>query len=267
MLKPKNNNRSRQVALITGGAQRIGESIGCALHKRGVDIVIHCNQSKRQAEKLAEQFNLKRNNSAIVLQADLSCRHSANDLVSATISYFGQLDYLVNNASIFYPTAFLQDDYETSLKLFNCINFSSPIALISEAQHYLAKSQGAVLNLIDIYANSGLFEHTAYVASKAALNAVTKQLSVQLAPQIRVNGISPGAILWPDSSESSSIDNESLSLDKQSQKKQQSIISNTALKRKGSAEDISATAAFLLIDASYITGMTIAVDGGRQLYI
>jgi pteridine reductase len=259
---PKAQANSRKVALITGAAQRIGKSIATVLHQRGIDIAIHCNQSTTQAQQLALNLNECRANSAYVFKADLSKSTAAKQLVSQSISQFGRLDYLVNNASIFYPKSLSEQDYEASLAQFCGINFDTPVAIIREAQPYLAKNEGAILNLIDIYANSGLVEHTAYVASKSALKQATKQLAIELAPRIRINGISPGAILWPESAATDTADVTELA-----QQKQQAIIDNTALKRKGRAEDISATAVFLLLDASYVTGITIAVDGGRQLYI
>ncbi len=267
-LMPNDNNiesqksPSRPVALISGGAVRIGKSIATELHRRGVDIVIHCNRSIDEAEQLAQQFNQLREHSALALQFELSSTDSAKHLIAESIAYFGRLDYLVNNASIFYPTPIFERDYEIALEQFCTINFEAPMRLIREASNYLAANSGTIVNLIDIYSNSGLFEHTAYVASKSALSEATKQLALELAPMIRVNGISPGAIMWPEPASTSSND-----FPEHSKQKQTAIVANTALKRKGGPDDIAAAVTFLLMDASYITGVTIAVDGGRQLYI
>ncbi len=251
---------SRPVAMITGGAQRIGKSIANELHSRGVDIVIHCNRSATEAQQLATAFNHQRKHSAMVIQLDLSSPTASEKLVSETISEFGRLDFLINNASIFYPKSIFERDYEHSLQQFAMVNFQTPIKLLKQALPHLSERCGAVLNLIDIYAQSGLANHTAYVASKSALQQATKQLAVEFAPNVRVNGISPGAILWPEGPGFEKAN-------KDEQAKQRVILENTALKRKGKQQDISATAAFLLLDASYITGLTVAVDGGRQLYI
>ena len=264
MQRDKNyqDNHSRRVALITGGAQRIGRSIAIALHRRKIDILIHCNQSMVEAAKLVQDFNQQRRNSAQLIQLDLSSSDSPKQLISQSISHFGRLDYLVNNASIFYPTPFLDLDYELSIERFIRVNFATPVKLMQLAKPYLSSHNGAILNLIDIYANSGLLEHTCYVASKSALQQISKQLALEFAPEVRVNGISPGAILWPDGPTLAAVHEQQKAKDKQ-----EVIVTNTALKRKGCAEDISTAAEFLLLDADYITGQTIAVDGGRQLYI
>ncbi len=247
----KNNNK---VALVTGAAHRLGKSIAVELHAREVDIAIHCGQSIEAARSLCDQLNTKRANSASVFQCDLTEPDATDNLVEQIIQIFGRLNYLVNNASIFYPTPFLETP-NNELDAFMQINFILPVKLIQTAFPFLKKSHGAVVNIIDIYAQRGLTKHCDYTASKMALLEATKQLAYRLAPEIRVNGVSPGAILWPTNS------------GEQDQPKQKFIIENTALKRPGIAQDISLTVAYLLLDALYTTGSIINVDGGRRLYI
>lgn len=248
------------VALITGAAQRIGKAIAQALHQRGVKVAIHCRDSKELAEQLAAQFNQTRGDSAEVFESDLTKTHLSNQLIKQVVKRFGRLDYLVNNASIFYPTPIEQtnDTTHLSYQKFLQVNFFTPVNLLKAAYPYLKVNQGSALNLIDIYAKAGLEKHTEYVASKQALHEATKQLALEFSPEVRVNGISPGAILWPDNQANTC---------ESSRAQQNRIITNTALQRIGQASDISATAVYLLLDASYTTGCTIAVDGGRQLYI
>ncbi len=247
----KNKNK---VALVTGAAHRLGKSIAIELHNRNIDIAIHCGQSIEEANLLCDQLNAKRHNSAWVYQYDLSKPEAAGNIVDHIIKVSYRLDYLVNNASIFYPTPFLQSP-SNELDSFLQINFIQPVKLIETAIPYLKKNNGSVVNVIDIYAQRGLTEHCHYTMSKTALLEATKELAVRYAPHVRVNGVSPGAILWPSNAETLS------------QQKQDAIIENTALKRPGDAQDISRTVAYLLLDALYTTGCIINVDGGRQLYI
>ncbi len=243
----------RKVALITGAAQRIGKSIALELHNRNIDVVLHCGQSINAAKQLCTLLNDKRSNSAAIVQADLLQESSSTNkfLVQQSIKHFNRLDYLINNAAIFYPSSFLESSID-SLEKFLQVNTFQAANLIREASCYLKRNNGAVVNIIDIYAKRGLKEHCDYSTSKNALLALTQCFASVYAPEIRINAVSPGAILWP-----SNANNQN----------QQTIIENTALKRQGSAQDISKTVAYLLIDALYTTGSEISVDGGRQLYI
>jgi len=241
-----------KVALVTGASHRLGKSIAIELHNKSIDIAVHCGKSLDAANLLCEQLNTKRNNSACVFQYDLTKPDTTNTLIDKVMGHFNRLDYIVNNASIFYPTPFLETA-DSELNQFLKINFIQPVRLFKAAFPYLKKNQGSAVNIIDIYAESGLAEHCDYVASKTALLEATKQLALDFAPNVRVNAVSPGAILWPENI----IDD----------KKQKSIIENTALKRQGSPDDISKTVAYLLVDAIYTTGSLISVDGGRMLYI
>lgn len=249
----KTNNQSNKVALITGAAKRIGRQIALELHQNDIDIGIHYHHSQEQAEELCRYLNHRRPNSAHLFGFDLQRNEAQKQLIDDLIKHFGKLDYLVNNASIFYPTPFTQNP-ETELAHFLRINTVLPVKLIQLAAPFLKLSIGSVVNIIDIYAERGLAEHASYVASKSALLTLTKQLATELAPQITVNAVSPGAILWPQ-------DNSMNDSNKAA------LLDNTALKRLGNAEDISQTVAFLLLQGKYMTGCCINVDGGRSLYI
>ncbi len=245
---------NHKVALVTGAAHRLGKSIAIELHHRNIDIAIHCGQSIEAANFLCETLNTKRSNSASVFQWDLTGPDAVENLIDQTIQVFGRLDYLVNNAAIFYPTPFLESS-SNELNSFLQINAVQPIKLIEAAFPFVRKNNGSMVNIIDIYAQRGLTKHSHYTASKMLLLEASKELAYRFAPDVRVNSVSPGAILWPT-------DN-----DKKDFKKQSIIIENTALKRTGIAQDISLTAVYLLLDAHYTTGSVINVDGGRRLYI
>lgn len=246
--------KHNKVVLVTGAAHRLGKSIATELHCRNIDIAIHYGQSIDDAASLCDQMNDKRTHSAKLFQYNLIELDAAEKLIEKIIKTFGRLDYLVNNASIFYPTPFVETR-SNELNRFMHINFAQPVKLIEAAFPYLKKNGGSVVNIIDIYAQRGLTEHCHYTASKMALLETTKKLACRFAPEIRVNGVSPGAILWPTSS------------NQQDLQKQKLIVENTALKRAGIPQDISSTVAFLLLDSPYTTGTVINVDGGRQLYI
>ncbi len=244
----------KKVALVTGAAHRIGKSIAQELHRRNIDVALHCGRSLNEANSLSQQLNRKRKNSAHVFQFDLSGPHNASQLVYEVQAFFGRLDYLVNNASLFYPVPLLKSSAYDWYQ-FSQINVLQPTKMVLAAAEFLKENRGAVVNLLDIYTKSGLANHCHYVASKQALQEMTKVLADQLSPNIRVNAVSPGAILWPEST--TAVDQE----------KNTNIVENTALKKRGKEEDISNTVAFLLLDATYSTGSLINVDGGRRLYI
>lgn len=247
-----------KVALITGAAKRIGKQIAKDLHAKNIDLMLHYHSSKEDAHRLSCDLNQIRKNSVATIQADLADSSMDVKLVRSAIEKFGRIDYLINNASIFYPTPFLNSNTASAEKILKT-NSQFPRKLINQAAPYLESSNGAVVNIIDIYAQSGLIEHTYYVASKNILRDITKEFAYMLAPNIRVNSVSPGAILWPEMEKS---DNNQQTL-----KARNKILSDTALKKLGSAKDISNTVCFLLMDATYITGENINVDGGRRLFI
>ncbi len=236
-----------KTALITGGAHRIGQQICRTLHEAGFNIVIHYNSSIEAAEKLASEFNQIRDNSAQIIQAELSDINDINQLCNA----INTLDLLVNNASVFYPTPVNEINQADYHKIMNT-NLMGPLFLSTTLSQKLANSQGNIINIVDIHADRPLKNHTIYNISKSAVAMMTKTLAKELAPNVRVNGISPGSILWPK--------NEA----KLSQSQQQSMLNKIALKRQGSALDIANTTLFLA-QSNYITGQIITVDGGRTL--
>ena len=242
-----------KVALITGAAKRIGKEIAKELHQSNINIVLHFNNAKNEAKILCDEFNRKRANSALPLSLDLTSPNADKLLIDRSLQHFNRLDYLVNNASIFFPTPFMHSNSEL-VNSFLRVNSLVPRRLMKRAAPILNINKGAIVNIIDIYANRGLIDHTHYVASKNILMELTKEFAHSLAPEVRVNAVSPGAILWPESN------NNEVS-------KQADIIENSALKRLGRSKEISQTVRYLLLEATYTTGANINVDGGRSLYI
>lgn len=249
----------RPTVLITGAAKRLGAATAQNFFARGCNLALHYNHSAEHAKQLQHHFNQQRAHSCLLLQADLEDQLQLTQLLNKTLDKFGRLDHLINNASIFYPHSLMQTASKTHLELtrFIDINLHAPLTLTKLAAQALSQNQGSVVNLIDIYAQAGLAEHCCYVASKSALQHATYQLALELAPHVRVNGVSPGAILWPDEATQSA---EAL-------RKQQSILDNTALKVLGKPEHIAATITYLALDAHYTTGSVIRVDGGRRDYL
>jgi pteridine reductase len=260
-INPLDHSTSK-VVLITGAANRLGKAIAIELHKRGLSIAIHYGNSDTNAKHLCDEFNQRRSNSAWTFKQDLAVPDASERLVGAVTAQCDRLDYLVNNASIFYPTP-LQQTSQELLKSFMTVNWKQPVKLAIEAFPYLKANNGSVVNVVDIYAARGLSEHAAYVNSKTALLESTQQLAYEFSPDVRINAVSPGAILWPNSEPHSA----DLAAEKAKNELQRKIIENTALKRIGTPSDISLTVAYLLLDASYSTGSNISVDGGRQWYV
>jgi pteridine reductase len=236
-----------KTALITGGVHRIGQQICRTLHQAGFNIIIHYNSSKSSAKILASEFNAIRANSAKITQAELT----NNDDINRLCQSINTLDVLVNNASVFYPTpivAINQSDYQKIMDT----NLMGPLFLSTNLSKKLAKNQGSIINIVDIHAKRPLRNHTIYNISKAAISMMTKTLAKELAPDIRVNGVSPGSILWPENEAELSPSAKQLMLNK------------IALNKQGCAADISNTVLFLA-QSNYITGQIITVDGGRTL--
>jgi len=236
-----------KTALISGGAARIGAQIVRTLHENGYKVIIHCHQSEEVAQKLCRELNFKRNNSAQVVVADLG----DNEAIKKLTQTIKSLDLLVNNASVFYPTSTENSTIEDWDKIIN-INLRAPFFLATGLSKVLAISQGSIINIIDIHSNRPLKKFSIYNISKAGLKMLTKTLAKELAPNIRVNGISPGSILWPQ-------DKSQLS-----EKEKIMMIDRVSLKRQGSPNDI-AQAVLFLVNARYITGQIINIDGGRSL--
>ncbi len=236
-----------KTALISGGAVRIGAQIVRILHEDGYKVIIHCHQSEDIAQKLCNELNSKRNNSAQVVVADLGDNEAINKLTQTIKS----LDLLVNNASVFYPTLTENSTIEDWDKIIN-VNLRAPFFLATGLSKVLEVSQGSVVNIIDIYSDRPLKNFSMYNISKAGLKMLTKTLAKELAPNIRVNGISPGSILWPQ--------NDS----QLSEKEKLMILNKIPINRQGSPNDI-AQAVLFLANSKYITGEIINIDGGRSL--
>jgi len=237
-------------ALVTGSARRIGAEIVRQLHASGARVGIHCNTSVADAEALRDELNALREASAAVFVADLADVSALQSLVDAFINWGGQLDVLVNNASRFYPTA-LGTISEAQWDDLIASNLKAPLFLAQCAMPYLRSARGSIINIIDIHARRPLRDHAVYGATKAGLEMLTRSMAKDLAPDIRVNGIAPGAILWPeqDMTESS----------------RQDILRQIPLQRAGRPEDIAECVVYLASGARYVTGQIIAIDGGRSL--
>ncbi|HEY2678019.1 MAG TPA: pteridine reductase [Steroidobacteraceae bacterium] len=239
-----------QVVLITGGSRRVGAEIARTLHAAGANLLIHYRSSAAAAIALADEFNKARPHSAAIHAAHLLSAEAPERLVAAALLEFGRLDILINNASSFYPTPIGQVTLPQWDDLIGS-NLKAPLFLSQAAVPSLRAQRGLIINMIDIHALRPLKAHPVYSVAKAGLAMLTRSLARELGPEIRVNGIAPGPVLWPDGG----ID-ESL---------KQEIIAKTALKRHGMPADIARTALFLAKDAPYITGQIIAVDGGRSI--
>jgi pteridine reductase len=239
-----------QVVLITGGARRVGAEIARALHAAGANILIHYRSAAAAAIALADEFNSMRAHSAAIFAVHLLHADAPDKLVAATLLEFGRLDILINNASSFYPTPVGQitlpqwDDLMGS-------NLKAPLFLAQAAAPSLRAQRGLIINMIDIHALRPLKAHPVYSTAKAGLAMLTRSLARELGPEIRVNGIAPGPVLWPEGEMDEELKRE--------------IIGKTALKRHGTPQDVARTALFLAKDAPYITGQIIAVDGGRSI--
>ncbi|MZR63594.1 pteridine reductase [Alcanivorax sp. DP30] len=236
------------VALVTGSARRIGATIVRTLHASGMRVIIHYRGSQTEAETLAAELNQARPESAALLQADLDDPDAVRALASAAMAAFGRLDLLVNNASSFYPTPVESATDDDWTRLIHS-NLRAPFILSQSLAPALREQQGCIINIVDVYAEKPLSQHTLYCMAKAGLAMMTKSLARELGPDIRVNGVSPGPILWPESG----------------QMNQDAITDATALKRCGRPEDIADAVQWLAQDAGFVTGQILAVDGGRSL--
>jgi pteridine reductase len=242
---------TQKVALITGAAKRIGAVIAQHLHNAGMNIVIHYHHSKPEADLLCSQFNNLRSNSAHAVSGDIASTDDCQRIISEAQAQWGRLDALINNASSFYPTR-VGETNETQWHDLIGSNLKGPFFLSQAAKPFLLESQGNIINITDIHGDRPLKRYPVYSLAKAGLIMLTKSLARELGPHIRVNAVSPGVILWP---------NEENAV---SDSVQDYIVNRTCLKRKGSPEDIAETVHFLL-NQGYITGQTIAVDGGRSV--
>ena len=242
-----------KVVLITGGAKRVGAAICRRVHRAGANLMLHYRASAGEARLLQAELNHARANSVALIQADLLDTGKLPSLVEQTLQSFGRLDFLVNNASSFFPTPLGDITAENWHDLIGT-NLRAPLFLAQAAAPALRRAQGAIVNIADIHAERPLKNYVVYSVAKTGLVGLTRSLARELAPEVRVNAVAPGPVLWPDDE----------SFDELSR---QRIISHTPLKREGAPDDIAGAVYYLLADAHYVTGETISVDGGRHIAI
>jgi pteridine reductase len=241
----------RKNVFITGAAKRIGAACARLLHSEGCNVFLHYRSSEDDALQLCHELNQIRPNSAKTMQADLLDMNALESLASAACEAWGSLDALINNASAFYPTA-IADVTEQQWDELLGGNLKAPFFLVKALSKNLAKKNGCIVNIVDIHAERGLLGYPVYSIAKAGLAAMTKILAKELGPEVRVNGVAPGAILWPEND--------------LSEQARTDILQRVVLKRTGEPLDIAKTVLFLINDSDYITGQIISVDGGRMLY-
>lgn len=237
-------------ALVTGAGKRIGATIARTLHAAGANVAVHYFRSADDAERVAAELNGTRADSAFVVGGDIRKIAEIERIVADVTARAGRLDILVNNASTFYPTPLGTVTDEQWHDLIDS-NLKAPLFLAQAALPHLKAAHGVIVNIVDIHAQRPLRHHVVYGPAKAGLAMLTRSLAKDLAPEIRVNGVAPGAILWPESGVSESV--------------QQTILKQVPLKRTGSPEDIASAVLYLVRDATYVTGQILAVDGGRSV--
>lgn len=242
-----------KVAVVTGAARRVGAAIARRLHAHGASVLLHYRGAESDAAALEVEFNVLRSGSALRIKADLLAHSAPELLVRWAVERFGRLDLLVNNASSFFPTAIGEIDDRSWEELIGA-NVKAPLLLAQAAAPELAKTRGSIVNIVDIHADRPLKGYVVYTIAKAGLAAMTRSLAMELAPDVRVNGVSPGAIAWPEDGQFSP-------------ETRKQIIEDTLLRRLGDPEDIARAVHFLAVNAPYVTGQIIAVDGGRSINI
>lgn len=241
-----------KVILVTGGAKRVGAAICRRLHGAGANIALHYRSSEQEARALQAELEGRRPDSVLCVQADLLELSHLPRMVAESVKHFGHLDGLVNNASSFYATTLAEINEAHWTDLVGT-NLKAPLFLAQAAERELRKQNGAIVNIVDIHAERPMQGHLLYSVAKAGLVALTKALAQELAPQVRVNAVAPGVIIWPEQGD----------WDNEARRKQ--IVAHTLLKREGEPDDIARTVQFLFSNAPYITGQVIAVDGGRSV--
>lgn len=242
-----------KTVLVTGGARRVGAAICRRLHAAGANVVVNYHRAQQDAQALLRELNARRADSAVLARADLLAAGALPQLVKDTLTAFGQLDALVNNASSFYPTPVGEIGEQAWDDLLGT-NLKAPLFLAQAAAPELRKAHGCIVNIIDIHAELPMKNHLVYNTAKGGLLALTRSLARELGPQVRVNGVSPGAILWPEDPAW------------QNELERRRIVNQTLLQRTGEPEDIAGAVEFLLT-APYVTGQIIAVDGGRSIVL
>ena len=239
-----------KVALVTGAAKRVGAAITTQLHTSGADVAIHYRESADAATGLANKLNTVRPDSAAAFQADLKQTSKLPTLIAAVVDWRNRLDILINNASNFYPTPpgeITEADWDDLIGS----NLKAPLFLSQAAMPHLRAQYGVIINIVDIHSQRPLRNHPVYGSAKAGLAMLTRSLAKDLAPLVRVNGVSPGAILWPENGMPELV--------------KQTILHQIPLERAGDPEDIAGCVLYLVQDANYVTGQIIAVDGGRSI--
>lgn len=239
-------------AFVTGSAKRLGAATVRMLHQANYNVIIHCRSSRRAADELANDLNNQRANSARVIQGDLNDETMYVSLIEQAYQCWNRLDVLVNNASSFFPTPVGSITMDQWDNLVNS-NMKAPLFLSQAAAPFLKQNHGCIINMVDVHGQRPMKDHPVYCAAKAGLAMLTMSLAKELGPEVRVNGVAPGAILWPENEMAE--DTKNL------------ILERTALKKAGQPLDIAKTILFLAKDADYITGQIIAVDGGRSIHI
>ncbi len=252
MITPTSNAAALdgRTVLVTGGARRVGAEIARTLHAAGAQLAVHYRNSTAEAEALVAQLNSARSRSAIGIQANLLDTSQLSRLVETLLAAFGRLDVLVNNASTFYPTrigAITEAHWNDLLGT----NLKAPLFLSQAAAPALAAARGLIINIADIHGQRPLRHHTTYSIAKAGLVMLTRSLARELAPEVRVNAIAPGPVMWPVGGADEALQAE--------------IIERTALKRLGSPRDVALAARYFAVDAPFVTGQILAVDGGRSV--
>ena len=237
-------------ALVTGAGKRIGATIARTLHAAGANVAVHYFRSAADADRVVAELNEQRASSAIAVGGDIREIAVVERVVADVVKHAGRLDILVNNASTFYPTPLGTVTEEHWHDLVGS-NLKAPLFLAQAALPHLKAARGSIVNIVDIHAQRPLRNYVVYGAAKAGLAMLTRSLAKDLAPEIRVNGVAPGAILWPESGVPESV--------------QQTILKQVPLKRTGSPEDIASAVLYLVRDATYVTGQILAVDGGRSI--
>lgn len=246
----QDNVLNDKVALVTGGGRRIGAEIARRLHQEGMRLILHYHSSDNEARAVQDALNRERRDSVVLIKGNLLDFHKITHLAKESIKVFSRLDAVVNNASSFFPTPVGRTSEDDWNDLFGT-NLKAPFFLAQAAAPELRKTQGAIVNIADVYGVRPLKNHAVYSTAKAGLIMLTRALARELAPEVRVNAVAPGAILWPEN------DDDEVA--------RQRLISRTPLKRMGTPQEIAETVAFLIRDARFISGHVIPVDGGRSV--
>jgi pteridine reductase len=242
----------RPVVLVTGAAKRVGAQIARTLHEAGYDVALHYRHSRAEMDTLIAALESSRAESTLAISAELGDVDALRGIVEKCTARFGRLDAIVNNASAFFPTPIGEATEKQWDELF-ASNARAPFFLAQAAAPVLKAAHGSIVNIVDIYAERALLQHPIYTMAKAALVAMTRSLARELAPEVRVNAVAPGAILWPDNGTTYT--------------NQDDVIARTPLKRTGTPEEIARAVLFLIRDATFTTGEILKIDGGRSLVV